>query len=148
MQLLLTVVLASIKLTILLYCVSGPDGACVLARALQDNQTLRQLNLSWSKLRAGGAAALADVLRHNTTLQVLDLSRNNVGDKGAQALAAAMPECSLACLDLSHNNIRATGASELAARIGMSEVRFSPARCCETSDSASAERAGFSFVPP
>lgn len=105
----------------------------MLARALEDNDALRHLNLSSSKLRAGGAALFADSLRRNTCLQLLDLSRNNIGDKGAQALAAMMAECSLTRLDLSHNNVRATGASELASRIGTSRVCCAPTSCCSSS---------------
>ena len=68
-------------------------GAEILAKALEKNTALRQLDLSHNhkgKITNEGAIALAHMLRHNTALKEMDLAWNYIKVEGGTALADAL----------------------------------------------------------
>ncbi len=68
----------------------GDDGAKNLARGLQHNQTLRELQLYGCKVGNEGAVAIADMLRVNKHLRILNIQNNQIKDPGAINLAKAV----------------------------------------------------------
>ncbi|KAL0208034.1 hypothetical protein P9112_010621 [Eukaryota sp. TZLM1-RC] len=91
------------------------EGASSLARALESNYTLTQMNLSDNNIADEGASSLARALESNYTLTQLNLSDNNIADEGASSLARALESnYTLTQLNLSDNNIADEGASSLA----------------------------------
>ena len=96
---------------------SGIDDkqVALLAKALQENQSLTSLYLSYNQLRAVGVQALANVLQDNQSLKKLDLGGNQLGDAGATALAKALQENqSLKKLHLENNQLGDAGVIALA----------------------------------
>ncbi|MBW8308785.1 MAG: hypothetical protein K0M45_03975, partial [Candidatus Paracaedibacteraceae bacterium] len=90
----------------------------VLARALEHNTFLTELNLPSSTIDAGDATALVPALQHNTTLTKLDLGSNQIGDAGAQALARVLQHnITLISLDLGSNQIGDAGAHALVTAL-------------------------------
>jgi hypothetical protein len=77
------------------------------ARALAENKTLTELDLSNNSIDDEGAKALAA----NDTLRILNLSNNSIDDEGAKALAA---NDTLRILNLSDNKIGDEGAIALS----------------------------------
>ena len=93
----------------------GDTGAVVLARVLENDQSLRSLRLAWNKIGDCGAEALADALAENSRLTALDLGWNCFGDAGCTALARALRKGSpLQELVLDGNNIGDSAAASLA----------------------------------
>ena len=74
----------------------GDEGAVAISAALENNNTLTELNLAakWGgvKISATGAQAIAKMLAVNRALTSLDLGYNGVGAGGAQAIADALPQ--------------------------------------------------------
>mmetsp|Transcript_8889 Transcript_8889/g.26637 ORF Transcript_8889/g.26637 Transcript_8889/m.26637 type:complete len:327 (-) Transcript_8889:48-1028(-) len=94
----------------------GDDGAAVLAAALRENTTLRELHLFDCCISSFGATSLADALLCNSSIRKINLNNNLVGDSGAEALAQALIEntsCSLKSLKLRFNVVGARGAVAL-----------------------------------
>ena len=86
-----------------------------LAKMLQANTALKELNLSWNGIRDEGACELAKMLQANTALKELNLSRNGIGDEGACELAKMLQaNTALKELNLFWNRIGNEGAFELA----------------------------------
>lgn len=54
------------------------------------NNSLRELHLSYNRIKGGGAVAIAGSIRTNTTLHTLLLADNDVGDNGAIKIAEAL----------------------------------------------------------
>ena len=72
-----------------------PDaGGMVLARALQSNATLLELQISGNQLSDAAAAAFGKTLQMNRTLEILDLSWNNIKVK-IRTVASAFMSVSL-----------------------------------------------------
>ncbi|CAF0988062.1 unnamed protein product [Adineta ricciae] len=90
---------------------TNKDMEIVAYYAIQENNTLTTLNLSWNKIGDAGAQYVSDALRHNTTLTVLDLYDNEIGDAGAQYVSDALRHnTTLTTLHLSRNQIGEKGA--------------------------------------
>ena len=91
------------------------EGACELAKMLQANTALKELNLSGNGIGDEGACELAKMLQANTALKELNLSGNGIGDEGACELAKMLQaNTALKELNLSWNGIGDEGACELA----------------------------------
>ena len=66
------------------------EGVEVLADCLQENTTVKVLDLYNTGIGDTAAEALAQMLDSNTSLEQLDLSSNEIGDAGAKVLAEAL----------------------------------------------------------
>ena len=64
----------------------GADADAILAAALAQAPSLRELLLQDNRLGPAGAALLADGLQHNRLLTNLDLQRNDIGTDAAALL--------------------------------------------------------------
>ena len=100
----------------------GNIEAQILAKALEKNQTLQQLNFWKNQIGNEGTKAIAQALANisQIPLQQLDLSWNRIGAEGAKAIAQALAntlQIPLQQLDLSWNQIRAEGAKAIAQAI-------------------------------
>ena len=74
----------------------GDEGAVAISAALENNNTLTQLNLAAKrdgiKISATGDQAIAKMLVVNRALTRLNLRKNRIGAGGAKAIAAALPQ--------------------------------------------------------
>ena len=68
-------------------CQIGDEGAVVLARALEANNTLKTLDLSHNSISDVGVEELGSALASNSSLRGLSLWSNRVFHSGAEALA-------------------------------------------------------------
>jgi len=94
------------------------EGGIAIATFLQENNTLRKLDLEGNCIGPEGATALANVLAGLTSLAVLNLRDNNIGEKGATAISRALQaHGSLVELDLRDNRMGAQGLSSLVPAI-------------------------------
>jgi Ran GTPase-activating protein (RanGAP) involved in mRNA processing and transport len=105
--------------------------------ALQENKSLKSLNLTCNGLHAGSALWLAMALRANTTLESINLQGNLIPDRGIQALAEALPEMKgLKKLFLWNNPFSGVGAGAILAGLrsnsALEEITtFSRFRCSD-----------------
>jgi len=85
------------------------DGAGAIANTLSlPTCTISNLNLAWNDLGTQGAISIARALSNNRSLAQLDLSANCISDQGGQALAASLApskNSTLVVLKLSQNMI-------------------------------------------
>ncbi|MES2122656.1 MAG: hypothetical protein V4492_07775 [Chlamydiota bacterium] len=87
----------------------------VLTEELNQNSSLRSLNLSHNQLGASDVAFLTEELRQSTTLTSLDVSYNWLGADSAAPFAAALTQnSSLRILDLSYNGCVDSDAFSMA----------------------------------
>ena len=94
------------------------EGGIAIATFLQENNTLRKLDLEGNCISAEGATALAGVLSGLTSLTYLNLRDNNIGERGATALSQALQaHRSLVELDLRDNRMGAQGLASLVPAI-------------------------------
>ncbi len=99
----------------------GDTEADLLARALQSNYSLVELDLRLNCIGPGGARALADMFRGNGSLTALHLGENPLGDAGGVMLARAMQSNgSIQCLSLGGTQLGDASAVEFAQAL---EVR-------------------------
>eukprot|EP01138_Halocafeteria_seosinensis_P013795 gb/GECG01014087.1/.p1 GENE.gb/GECG01014087.1/~~gb/GECG01014087.1/.p1 ORF type:complete len:542 (+),score=58.91 gb/GECG01014087.1/:1-1626(+) len=122
--------------------VLGVRAAKALARGLQNNNSLKRLDIQGQKIKdegaeaifnalassnieileiafnsigVSGAASLSEALKQNPVLQRLSLVANCIGDQGVNAFARSLQaNDSLQMVDLSSNSITNEGASALA----------------------------------
>ena len=66
------------------------EGARGLAAEIENNSTLRALDLSKNKIGVSGTKAIAEVLRKNSSLRYLNLNSNNSDVDGARSLKEAL----------------------------------------------------------
>lgn len=94
----------------------GDNGAVMLAKYLEENETVNHLKLNYCKIADVGANALIALLQKNKTMQILDLSRNKISDGGVRAIEQLHEntQSKLRILDLDSNEISADGATHLA----------------------------------
>ena len=99
------------------------EGVEVLAECLQENTTVKVLDLYNTGIGDTAAEALAQMLDSNTSLERLDLSSNKIGDAGAKVLAEALYHNStLKNLDLLDNvGIGEEGVSHLIQALTVNE---------------------------
>jgi len=92
----------------------GNAGACLLARALEKNESLEVLDLRGNSIGSDGAARLSEALERAPRLRKLKLGENAVGDAGARDLARALPRCEgLEELALESNGITDIGCQSI-----------------------------------
>lgn len=65
-------------------------GSKALAKILEENRTLKHLNLSSCCIVNNGACMIAETLCDNSTLEMLSISVDNIGISGAQAFASVL----------------------------------------------------------
>ena len=94
----------------------GDRGAQLLAEYLEDNATLRVLDLRCNKIGVAGAEAFAILLmRGGGVLANLNLASNRICDQGGQALGVALRSSRhLLSLDISSNSIGDMGLVAIA----------------------------------
>ncbi len=92
------------------------DCTKAIAKALPRSKALEVLSLRSCSITAQGAATLARGLQQNTTLRRLNLDDNSIGDDGLMELASALPHTSLTALSANGNGItdKAMGATGLS----------------------------------
>ncbi|CAM9608926.1 unnamed protein product [Ectocarpus sp. 12 AP-2014] len=91
-----------------------PTGGASVALALDSNNSLTYLDLSWNKIGEINAAPIGLALENNHALRWLSLGGNRLGDQGAFSLGEALGvNCSLTHLDVSFNGISCSGAAAL-----------------------------------
>ncbi|KAJ9472921.1 RAN GTPase-activating protein 1 [Diplonema papillatum] len=66
------------------------DGAMVLAKALEKNGTVTNIDFSHNNVGDEGMTFLAGALKTNANIRILNVSCNNIGDGGGLALASAL----------------------------------------------------------
>lgn len=57
---------------------------------LENNGTLKTLNLAWNGFGNEGALALSEALKVNTTLAELDISSNHINNEGTMKLCKGL----------------------------------------------------------
>ena len=88
------------------------ESAEKLAKVIECNEVLENLNISNNLLGDHGVCIISNSLKHNKTLQTLNISRNDISSDGAKKLAEALVDkenCKLKKLDISENNISGSG---------------------------------------
>ena len=96
----------------------GEEGTKAICKALEQNTTLKELDISHSEI--GGSAGAKDVAKMvgvNGGLTALNLSSNSLNDEGVNAVCEAIQsnkETKLASLNFSFNSIGPVGANSVA----------------------------------
>lgn len=91
------------------------SGTPALGQALSHHTSIRKLILNNCRISNRCAIALADMLTTNRTIQVLHLQDNQIGNEGVKALAQALKtNKTIRELDLDRNDIGDEGAIALA----------------------------------
>lgn len=91
----------------------GSKGAKTLAKALNTNTTVQNLNIKGNSIGLKGAKDLSDVLNTNQSLSLveLDIGENNIKDEGLKLLTVSLTNnTSLRVLHLDSNGITKRGA--------------------------------------
>ncbi|XP_073722027.1 NLR family CARD domain-containing protein 3-like isoform X2 [Misgurnus anguillicaudatus] len=96
------------------YCNITYEDCVALTSALRSNPSqLRELDLSYNKLRDSGVKLISDVLKNpDCKLEILKLERCNITDEGCVALTSALrsnPSSHLSYLNLSYNKLTDSG---------------------------------------
>ena len=86
------------------------EEAKIIAKALQGNTVLQILDISHNSISDDGAVAISESLKNNNTLRELKMSNNEVSDNGIISFGKALQvNATLQMLDLSCNNISDSG---------------------------------------
>eukprot|EP01090_Pellita_catalonica_P011783 TRINITY_DN2409_c0_g1_i1.p1 TRINITY_DN2409_c0_g1~~TRINITY_DN2409_c0_g1_i1.p1 ORF type:complete len:623 (-),score=121.70 TRINITY_DN2409_c0_g1_i1:67-1935(-) len=95
-------------------CITS-DGAKSLAKCLKTNKCITSLNLSHNKIKDSGTSAISGVLGEHKDLHALNLSFNEITDKGVKSLTTALSRPhSMPKLQLGNNKITDDGAINVA----------------------------------
>ena len=94
------------------------NGRVHICTALKKNTTLKTLNFACCGISALVAESLARALEVNSSLEELDISYNNIGDKGIGHIATALltNTCSLKILNIS-NCVFYMGSNDMNGRV-------------------------------
>eukprot|EP00758_Cryptobia_borreli_P002573 Tbor_TRINITY_DN3130_c0_g1::TRINITY_DN3130_c0_g1_i1::g.14704::m.14704 len=93
-------------------------GADAIAKMLQNNYELVDLNLGWNQLCATGCSViLNDGLTNNNNMKRFNISWNGLDDSSGTVLGRIIRESNIEEIDLSHNRLGPTGAAAIAAGI-------------------------------
>ncbi|XP_070181522.1 leucine-rich repeat-containing protein 74A-like isoform X2 [Littorina saxatilis] len=108
----------------------GREGAKVLAKAIEDNDSLQEIRAAGNKFDDKTGEYFAEAIKVNTQIKQLDLSRNMLSMDGAIAIGKAMEDNeTIIQFDLSYNHLRAKGinglAKMLAKNIGLLNLDIS-----------------------
>jgi Leucine-rich repeat (LRR) protein len=105
-----------------------PDGTTAISKALQQNITLKSVNLSKTELggktnKDGLIAVMTMLKRAEGELTHLDLSDNSISAKDSQLVADGLrANNTLRWLNLDNNDIRSKGAKKIAASLKQNKV--------------------------
>ena len=93
------------------------DEDCI-SDCLQNNKSLKELNMSENIITSNGAKKIATAIRVNTTLEKLDLSCNSISNDGVSFISDGLKNNnSLQELNISRNEITGEGAQYIAEAI-------------------------------
>ena len=82
----------------------GDEGGRAVAKGLEDNFSVKELDLSGNMLGQNAISSIGEMLNKNQTLEKLNLSRNNLTDPDVESLLASLcRKTVLKELDLSQN---------------------------------------------
>lgn len=96
----------------------GSEGVRNMVEGLQENDSLREIDLSWNYLYDKGMSAIADVILTAPLLRRIHLNGNFITEVGAQPIAQGLRENStLEILNLAQNFIRSQGACALVRAV-------------------------------
>ena len=91
-------------------CGLGNEGATQIARLLESNSTITDLNISANQITHQGWRAISEALKKNTKLRTLSLDYNQITDEDLAVLADGFRHCtSLRSVDLEANRISGEG---------------------------------------
>lgn len=91
-------------------CGLGNEGATQIARLLESNSTITDLNISANRITHQGWQAISEALKKNTKLRTLSLDYNQITDEDLAVLADGFRHCtSLRSVDLEANRISDEG---------------------------------------
>ena len=91
-------------------CGLGNEGATQIARLLESNSTITDLNISANQITQQGWRAISEALKKNTKLRTLSLDYNQITDEDLAVLADGFRHCtSLRSVDLEANRISDEG---------------------------------------
>ncbi|GBG29244.1 Leucine-rich repeat and IQ domain-containing protein 1 [Hondaea fermentalgiana] len=104
----------------------GSRGAVVLAKALEENTSVRVLDLSDNRIGPQGAEALARAVENNKTLRELELRCNRAGTTGVQAFAACISSQTsrLRRLNFAFNGVEFEASATLAPLLAASKLLY------------------------
>ena len=89
-----------------------------LSECLNENDTLLNLNLGYTKITSEGAKKIGEAIQVNTTLQKLDIYNNQVSDDGAAAISDGLKSNNtLLEFNMSSNQITNVGAKKIGEAI-------------------------------
>ena len=87
-------------------CGLGDEGATQIARLLESNNMITDINISANQITRNGWRAIAEALKKNTKLRALSLDYNQITDEDLAVLADGFRHCtSLRSVDLEANRI-------------------------------------------
>eukprot|EP00808_Paulinella_micropora_P027526 g945.t1 len=96
----------------------GPDGAKAIAKALEDNKSVIALRMAGNNIGPAGAKAIANMLKVNQTLRELNLRYNKIDDDGANAIGQALKvNGTLQHIDLRNNQLGDEAAKHIASAL-------------------------------
>ena len=82
----------------------GNEGGKAIAKGLEENVSVRELDLTGNNLGQNAITSIGELLNKNQTLEKLNLSRNDLTDQDVEALLTSLcRKTVLKELDLSHN---------------------------------------------
>ena len=82
----------------------GDDGGKAIAKGLEENFSVKELDLSGNMLGRNAVSSIGEMLNKNRTLETLSLSRNDLTDQDVEVLLDCLcRKTVLKELDLSHN---------------------------------------------
>ncbi len=93
----------------------GAIGGEELSALLEDNQTIKCLDLLGNRLGPEGGKAVAAALMHNSTVTKCNVACNNLGPEGARSIAAALKSnVGVTHLNMGYNQLGSEGAKAIA----------------------------------
>ncbi|CAF0945032.1 unnamed protein product [Didymodactylos carnosus] len=99
------------------------QATAIIAKVLEVNKTLIQLDLRHNVISDIGGRALAKALKVNGTLTHLDLEDNEMSNRGCEAFAVALKvNKTLTLLNLGRNRISVRGAEALAEALKVNKT--------------------------
>jgi Ran GTPase-activating protein (RanGAP) involved in mRNA processing and transport len=115
-------------------CRIGPEHGSILANALRENKTLKELDISYNSFNRDVVVEIIAALQANPSLKVLCITNVDMGSEGAIALASLLDEtnplsrCRLIKLSMFSNHIGESGiraiAHSLASNKTLQNIEF------------------------
>ena len=115
--LLISLLHSNTKLKILNKAILNHSALCI-SDFLEQNKTLKELELSQNKISSEAFKKIMKAVEINSSLQTLDISSNNVSDDGAVAISKCLKSnCILVELRMSSNNVTVYGIKKIGEAI-------------------------------